>query len=328
MPCYSPLAGFEVGVSADTGKKLIKVLKRSRLNDWLRARQHVIPLPCGNCIGCRLERSRQWAMRCVHEASLYDDNVFVTLTFDDENLNENGTLVKEDFQKFFKRLRKWRDEYVYRPDLRKYVKRWKPLSDLGIVLPTRYFHCGEYGSKLKRPHHHACIFNLDFKDKILYKESNGCRLYRSEALESLWTYGYSLIGDVTFDSAAYVARYITKKINGAMAESHYKGKLPEYTTMSRRPGIGNGWFKKFGNDVYSKDEVAIKRNGKVYVMKPAKYYDKLFAVVDPEKYEILKERRVEKAKNDPDNNDVKLCVKHDIKKRQVSRFKRSYENED
>ena len=119
-------------------------------------------MPCGQCIGCRLERSRQWAIRCVHEASLWPDNCFVTLTFDDDNIISSGSLVKADFQKFMKRLRKRFGKGV------------------------RYFHCGEYGDLLGRPHHHACLFNFSFPDRYLWSSSGGVNLYRSPTLEELW----------------------------------------------------------------------------------------------------------------------------------------------
>lgn len=218
-----------------------------------------VQLPCGQCIGCRLERSRQWAVRCMHEASLYKDNCFLTLTFNNDNLNSDGSLVKRDFVLFMKRLRK----------------------KFGSKI--RFFHCGEYGSKLSRPHHHACIFNFDFPDKVLWTVRDGIKLYRSKSLEKLWPYGFCTIGSVTFESAAYVARYITKKITGKKAESHYEkinketGEVvkivPEYITMSRRPGIARAWFEKFKDDVYPSDFVIIRNNIKC---KPPKYYDKIY----------------------------------------------------
>ena len=159
-------------------------------------------------------------MRCHHEASLYQDNCFITLTYSDEHLPSDKSLHVDHFQKFMKRLRKRFGEGV------------------------RYYHCGEYGEKYMRPHYHACLFNFDFPDKKIWKENNGNRLYISESLSELWPFGFVTIGDVTFESAAYVARYIMKKVNGDLAESHYErvdwdtGEVyhlkPEYTTMSRR----------------------------------------------------------------------------------------------
>lgn len=315
MPCYTPLVGVDVGVRAETGRIAIQILKHAKWKNSHRLNKRIIPLPCGKCIGCRLERSRQWALRCVNEASLYENNMFITLTFNDEHVDKTGSLVKEDFQKFMKRLRK-----SYRGD--QVVKNEKGED----TYPIRYFHCGEYGEKLERPHHHACIFNFEFKDKVLWDTRNGVRLFRSKCLERLWSYGYSTIGEVTFDSAAYVARYITKKINGLRSDAHYGGRLPEYTTMSRRPGIGKDWFNKFGTDVYDKDEIAVRRGGRIYVGKPPKYYDKLLERSDPGKYELIKERRVVEAKENPNNTVERLQCRHEIKLRQTKRLKRRYES--
>ena len=168
---------------------------------------------CGQCVGCRLERSRQWAIRCVHESQMHEQNCFITLTYSDEFLPENGSLQLKHFQDFMKRLR------------------------FHVGGGIRFFHCGEYGEENGRPHHHAIIFNHDFADKKVWKTNNGVVLYRSKILEELWPYGFATVGCVSFESAAYVARYITKKVNGDMADSHYLGREPEYITMSRRPGV-------------------------------------------------------------------------------------------
>lgn len=234
-------------------------------------------LPCGQCIGCRLERSRQWAVRCVHEASLYERNCFITLTFAPEHLPKSGSLDKRDFQLFMKKLRK------------KYGS------------GARYFHCGEYGEKNFRPHYHACLFNFDFSDRELWTVRNDVKLFTSKELAKLWPFGFSTVGDVTFESAAYVARYITKKITGDLAESHYERAnpvtgeffkvVPEYTTMSRRPGIGRAWLDKYTGDVYPHDRVVLRG----MELRPPKYYDSIFQVDNPEIMESVKESRKKRA---------------------------------
>jgi len=211
---------------------------------------------CGQCIGCRLERSRQWAVRCMHEASQHSENSFLTLTYRDLSLPEGGTLVKRDFQNFMKRLRK------------KYSGR-----------KVRFFHCGEYGDSLGRPHYHALLFGLDFEDKLLHKKSNsGDDIFTSKILDSVWQLGHAYIGSVTFESAAYVARYCLKKRTGHSADEHYEfidpdtgevfNRQPEYITMSLKPGIGAGWFDNFKSDVFPNDEVIV--NG--LKVKPPRYY--------------------------------------------------------
>lgn len=222
-----------------------------------------IKIPCGQCIGCRLAKSRDWALRCVHEASLYEKNCFLTLTYDDEHLPKGGSLNVEDIQKFFKRLRKAYGSHI------------------------RYLQCGEYGSRFSRPHHHAVVFNFDFPDKEPFTLVGGNILYISRSLGRLWPYGIHTIGACTYDTCAYVARYVTKKITGDLAEEHYQGRKPEYITMSRRPGIGRGWYEKFKSDLYPKDYV-VERGVK---LKPAKYYDRLYDIDDHALMQKIKEKR-------------------------------------
>ena len=246
-------------------------------------------IPCGQCVGCRLNYSRQWAIRLVHENQMHDNSCFVTLTFNDENLNKRDnpdSLNVRDFQLFMKRLRK------------KHPKK-----------QIRFFHCGEYGEKNNRPHYHALIYNHDFPDKKLFKQRKEIKLYISKELEELWPYGFSTIGDVTFQSSAYVARYIMKKQKGDNAKEHYNkinpttGEVttiqPEYCTMSRKPGIGYEWFKKYKSDVYPKD-VCIINNHEV---KPPRYYDTL---LDKEELEEVKNKRRQKMEEPYDGYDERL----------------------
>lgn len=241
--------------------------------------------PCGNCIGCRLEYSRQWAVRCVHEASLYEENSFLTLTYNDENLPEDRSVKKSEMQNFMKRLR----------------KKIEPRK-------IRFFGCGEYGERLGRPHYHLCLFNYDFPDKILIRanqyrlKGNGIKkgnvnsLYSSKMLEKIWKKGFVTVGDLTFESAGYVARYVTKKITGPPADGWYKKKDPEFSLMSRRPGIGTEWLKKYFSDVYPKDFHTL--NG--HKMRPTLFYDSICKRENPELFKKLKENRQKSAKNGED----------------------------
>lgn len=226
-----------------------------------------LKLPCGKCINCRLEHSRRWAIRCIHEASIYNKNCFITLTYNDQNLPAKSSLDKRDFVLFMKKLRKKYGEKI------------------------RFFQCGEYGDLTNRPHYHACIFNFDFEDKKHFSTRNGIPLYRSESLEKLWKKGNSLIGEVTFESAAYCARYIMKKITGEPAEAHYQGRLPEYITMSRRPGIGKQWFDKYHADIYNHDILIIRDGIKC---RPPKYYDSLYDTFNHDHFKSLQTKRKEK----------------------------------
>lgn len=260
MACFHPISGYRAeAVNPGSGKRSIVFDRRKAAGGGL----FPVEIPCGQCIGCRLERSRQWAVRCVHEASLYDSNSFVTLTYDAAHLPAGGTLVKKDFQDFMKRLRE------------------------RVGSKIRYFHCGEYGEALGRPHYHAILFNFDFSDKVLWRTSSDAKLYTSDFLSDVWSNGHCTVGGVSFDSAAYVARYCVKKITGSAAVSHYGGKLPEYTTMSRRPGIGRGWYDRFSADCYPSDTCVVRGRE----VKVPKYYDRRFEIDSADLFASVKSRR-------------------------------------
>lgn len=262
-----------------------------------------IKVSCGSCEGCRIERSRQWAVRCWHEASLYENNVFITLTFAPKYLDSQGSLRKVDFQKFMKRLR----------------KRFYGNTKSNV----RYFHCGEYGDKFGRPHHHACLFNFTFPDMVRSRTTSaGYPVYQSQILSELWPYGIHEIGDVTLRSAGYVARYILKKVGGHASWNHYEQKEPEYVTMSRRPGIAHEWFKKYKSDVYPGDYVAMEGGFKSL---PPKYYDKQFELTNPLEFANFKAARIERAKNDPHNTPERIAVRYEVLKRKLKLLKRGYE---
>ena len=297
MPCYHPQLVYRSkdGPNPETGKWPIVFNPRDGFNDL------TLQVPCGQCIGCRLERSRQWAIRCIHEASLHEHNSFITLTYDQANLPKDGSLVKGHFQKFMKRLR------------RRYADR-----------TVRYYMCGEYGEELGRPHYHACLFGLDWPDQVLLSAKNECKLYTSNELSTLWPFGYAVIGEVTFESAAYVARYILKKVTGDPAADHYRHRVPEYTTMSRRPGIGSDWFDRFQGDVYPWDEVVIRDGVRC---RPPRFYDKQLETTDPKAYKAIKARRA-KAADNPDNSLRRLIVREQVKLAKMQQLKRGYEIND
>ncbi len=307
MACFHPLDCWQTGYPDERGRRAIS-FKEPRTTTEPVSR---ITLPCGQCSGCRLERSRQWAIRCSHEASLYDNNSFITLTYKDDALPPYGSLHKPHFQKFMKRLRK---------------------ANPGRKI--RYYQCGEYGDNLGRPHYHACLFNYDFSDRILFKESGETRLYTSKILEGLWPFGFSTTGDVTFKSAAYVARYVMKKVTGRKKEDHYSvvdeetGEIvmiePEYTTMSLKPGIGTGWLEKFSSDVYPSDEIII--DGRP--LKPPRFYDNIYEKENAKEFNLIKQRREHLAEDHADDNTPqRLGVREQVQTAQLSNLKRNLEND-
>jgi hypothetical protein len=296
MACYHPQTVYrsKQGRNKETGNWPI-VFNKSEGYEDLK-----LEIPCGRCIGCRLERSRVWAIRCVHEASLHEKNCFITLTYNNENCTKS--LIKEHFQLFMKRLRKKYGEGI------------------------RFFHCGEYGTKNNRPHHHACIFNHDFEDKKLWNVKGGNKLYTSESLDKLWKMGYCIIGEVDFQSAAYVARYVTKKIYGEAAKEAYKDKKPEYITMSRKPGIGKEFYDKFKKDMFSQGFMIVDKNGKKIRLTTPRYYDKLYNIDEPEKFGKIKTERIKKAKKHKVDQE-RLEGMEKFKQKQFKKLKRSFEDE-
>lgn len=298
MPCFSPLhARYVVG---DDGKKHLKFSNASArqfVEGFTCNDKDLLKIPCGKCIGCKIERARQWGVRCMHEASLYSKNCFITLTYDDAFLPIGGTLVKSDFINFMKRLR---GRFV--PQIPEGLDD-EAEADWLLRNGIRYYHCGEYGELNNRPHYHALLFNFDFPDKVFLKMSGENRLYTSQILNDLWLgQGHCVIGDVTFDSAVYVATYCTKVRSGPTAEAHYGGRLPEYATMSRRPGIGRGWFDKYGTDVFPNDVVVIRSKKGSVPSKPPRYYETVFGKDNPASLEEVKEKRVDRAQVHLDDN--------------------------
>ena len=311
MPCYKPMLAIRHAGG-------VKFLRRAK-NDRASALRHgTMQLPCGQCVGCRLERSRQWALRCVHESKLYDVNCFITLTYADEYLPSGKSLDKTAFQKFMKRLRK---RYVTSEERK-----------------IRFYACGEYGeecancaqnklncscgfweSALGRPHFHACLFNHDFKDKKLWTVRNGNQLFVSEELAQLWPFGHSTVGALTFESAAYTARYVMKKVTGSDAADRYGSREPEFTIMSRRPGIGRLHYDKFKSDHYPND-IAVMRGKR---MKPPKYYDTIYGEECPDEMEAIKAKRVaEGIRKAIDKTEKRLYAAQTVKECQLKSLRR------
>lgn len=329
MPCYAPITAWRSKVKNDSGKRPLVFNPNDGFKDM------EVTVPCGKCYGCRLEYSRQWAVRCVHEAQMHDDNCFITLTFNDDNLPKDHSIRKEHLQKFFKRLRRHLDREAEKHG--------------HLPIRFKYFACGEYGESTHRPHYHAILFGYDFPDKILHTKRNGNILFRSALLESLWPFGYSLIGDVSFESCAYVARYVMKKRKGDRDyvdpqtglknyEFYLIGDIetgevfevePEFVLMSRgsgvptdpdvwRYGIGRSWLSAFSSDT-KKDFITL--NG--VKMKLPKYYDSVLEMEDEVDMMRRKRRRKTAAElRKEDNTFERLQVKEKVKRAQLDQLKR------
>lgn len=310
MPCYHPIQAW-----------------RDRHGVTFKLTPDAAPfkVSCGRCIGCKLERSRVWATRIVHENREHELSSFITLTYSDECLPSNGSLCLRDFQLFMKKLRR------------------------ATKSPIRFFHAGEYGEKKGRPHYHAIIFGEDFRCRKCRLDSSvphSCETYDFETsdrgdttwsstfLDGLWEKGRALVGAVTFESAAYVARYITKKITGPESERAYKrvldsGKVvriaPEYATMSRRPGIGHSYFASYADQIYRHDFVVIRG----VPSRVPKFYDKLLEKADPSLYARVKDDRECALSIFPpeDRTPDRLAVRERVKQAQLRHLSRRYEIE-
>ena len=197
-------------------------------------------IPCGNCIQCRLDYSKTWAIRCYLESLQFQHNYFVTLTYDDAHirlgLTENPTVLFTDFQKFIKKLRRY-FKYHYNFE--------------GI----RYFGCTEYGDQSFRPHGHIILFNCpipdltyDFVDddgQITHRRSSCGPMMFSKIISDLWENGFVTIEDANYNTEAYVSRYIMKKQKGIAGEEVYDKALniePPRLFMSLKPAIGGQYF--------------------------------------------------------------------------------------
>lgn len=262
MACFHPLEALFAGGSV----QVVGSVARARLQ-YLEGRE-TFQIPCGKCVGCRASKARSWAIRCMHESKCHDFNCFVTLTFDEANCPLG--LDYKLFQRFMYRVRK----------------------KFG---PVRFFACGEYGDLNRRPHFHALLFGLTFTDGIPCGEN----IMSSAVLSKLWPHGFSSFGDVTFQSAGYVARYAAKKVNGPIADIYYTrldvstGELisvePEFGHMSLKPGIGYNWFAKYWREVFVSRDGVVMPGGKL--VPPPSYYMRKLEEFDGDLSEEVKYNR-------------------------------------
>lgn len=294
--CTRPLKGFQNGLTENGKKNLIItsydvdhieiindhvwhckdpliMSKATAIIEW-------IEIPCGQCVECRLQRSRRWADRCMLEMQYHKQSWFVTLTYDNDHLplnecineetgeyNENATLVKKDLQDFMKRLRR---AYEYQ----------------GHDNKLRFFACGEYGSKTFRPHYHIIVFGLELDpdDLTFYKRNlQGDIIYNSNLISKCWKKGFSVVGDVTWQSCAYVARYIMKKHLGKESEFYDNYNIvPEFINMSRKPGIARQYYDDHKDELFNDDFVTVPTHQGSVKVYPPPYFEKLFEIDFPD----------------------------------------------
>lgn len=316
MSCYHPLKAWPIGIS-DNGKTKYKVTSYAvhhidvtdtdfvastvpgRCAIAYRQICDYIEIPCGRCIGCRLDYSRDWANRCIIECGYHSASYFVTLTYNENHVPvsyyadpETGealpslTLCLRDVQNFFKRLRKM-----------------FPDNDI------RYYLAGEYGEKSQRPHYHMILYGLPLNDLVPYKKSPvGFQYYTSDILQRAWSVlepnledldgprvpipiGFVVVSEVTWDTCAYTARYVMKKLKGDEAKFYETFNIkPPFTVMSRRPGIGR---RAYDDDpqIACRPYLYVGTDHKGLKFAPPKYYRKLFELDFPDEAKVLKETR-------------------------------------
>ncbi|MCQ2795628.1 MAG: hypothetical protein MJ214_05490 [Bacilli bacterium] len=271
MSCTNPIYALNLGTNPDTGKMKLKILPKrieSCFSYWCEryGESNIVQLPCGKCPSCIEAKTKTWASRCVLEASLYPNNSFITLTYRDGCLPKYG-LCKKDVQKFLKRLRRYLGEQK-----------------------IRYYCCGEYGEHTKRPHYHLIIFGWFPEDAKFFKKGDygEGHLYTSKILEDLWPFGFSMVGEVTYASCGYVARYCQKKM-------YINGKYKAFSLMSLKPGIGYQFLSDNFDKIYDTDKVYGKFGNSTFTT-PFRYFDKVLELHDPQRMEEIKNERISRAK--------------------------------
>lgn len=300
MPCLCPLDAWPAPPGAADRRPVF-----SATRSYSGAKS--FSLPCGQCVGCRLDKREAWAVRIMHEASLYEANSFITWTYSDEHLPSDLSLSVDAIQRCFKRLR----------------------HELGFC---RNVTSGEYGDLRQRPHYHSILFGHDFRgERYPWKRTEMGVLYRAPTLEKVWPYGHVLVGEVTRESAGYVAGYVRKKLTGEkLAESLLRRGVdpdtgaprewkvaPEFFIMSRNPGIGAGWFERFKCDAFPSDFLVV--DGKK-VSVPRYYLNKL---AELEREAVVAKRKRAALKHSDNNGDSRLLVRHEVATLKAKRLVRS-----
>ena len=294
MPCYKPLKCRQY-YSGETMK----------MRTDFKSKNPNSELPCRRCLGCKLTKAKEWAIRCMHECRYHQESTFVTLTYNNEDLPKGGDLDHSDFQRFMYKLRNHQKE-----------------NNLPRV---RFYMCGEYGEKNKRPHYHAILFGVKFPDEEYLRTRGKNRVYRSATLDRIWGHGRAETGCVSESSAGYVARYTLQKQQEEDLEricpgtgEIYKVRKP-YNRSSLKPGLGYKYFEEFKTDIFPDDFVIDEK----YNETPTPgYYRVLLQRDNPEMAEDLRQRRIEKAKNNPDNSPERLAQRETCKTAQVKGLER------
>lgn len=320
MPCYHPMLAVPIAISPTTGK--VQYSFREKFVEGAQLFETVVlngtsypvkALPCGKCVGCRLDYAREWAIRCTLEMQDYssDECYFLTLTYDDEHvpysvahtetvehvhsygfpssdpvwyesvdLPSNQTLVPDHLTKFLKRLRR-SQQYHY---------------GNGNI---RFFACGEYGGKTFRPHYHLIVFGLQLappSPSDWSKRMRGYAVWESKYLDDIWHCGHVIVGHCTYETCGYVARYMLKKQKGVDGLFYSKNNIePPFSRMSLKPGIGMKYYEAHKEEFLKSDEIYLVTEKRGIKTKPPRFFDLLLADEYPDLFAEVKNTRSDRS---------------------------------
>lgn len=309
LTCYHPMIRCEergVWLTNQQGKKYQKphIFTPERLEDYdnpleLQKYTKFTRIPCGKCIGCRLDYSREWANRGYLEALQYEQNWFITLTYDEDHIyvpefvetDEGIAFTEEEYDDEWAGCLVPKDLELFLKNLRQIMKR--EYDQEGI----RYMACGEYGSELRRPHYHLIVFNLNLPSETFYephiKPSKGV-MYKNTIIDRAWgKKGICEVEEANWENIAYTARYITKKQKGKESSTIYaiQGEIPEFFRVSNRPGIAWQYYEDHKQKIYETDQIMIVKKKGVEYIKPPRYFDRLLEKENPDLMKKVKQKR-------------------------------------
>lgn len=307
--CTAPLTAYRPRKRNENGKApLVFSVKEGH-------KDQTVQIKCGQCIECKMEHARQWAIRCMCEQQITEEkgkrSCFATFTYNEENVPyvESESMEGVYHQTLFKR------------DMQLYIKRVRKKG-----YKFRYFCAGEYGGRFERPHYHAIIFGyVPTGLQLVDISDSGYNVYNSDEMDEDWTHGLTYVQELCFETAFYCAGYALKKLSGKGeyfekkygvkdASEYYDGKQPEFVTMSRRPGIGAEFYDKYRKDMYPKDRLKMnnvemlpprffyereKRNGQLENLQKGKW-NKATSRLSPTDIERAKAKRVKKLEDLPE----------------------------
>lgn len=309
MACEKPNVMTRMRMKTLTGKQSLKF--RGSAQKYFDKQKHcpegkvpenVILIPCQQCAGCRLDKSKEWAIRILYEAKKHETSTFVTLTYDEKH--KKDSLDGPRITTFIKDLRARLDYKVKTKVLEKEQAKIK------------FFAIGEYGEKKGRPHYHAILFGGPFGRQNGNDEEpsrSGGAQWTHPDIEAVWPEGRHRISEVNFESAAYVARYSLKKITGDRAASHYGDKTPEFLRLSK--GVGKAWFEDWYQDIYPQGTVILPERPEILA---PKYYDRLLEKIDPA---LLEETKKEREKNRKKHETIKDYLEHSERRNREGRVR-------